>query len=70
MKVSVQITLEGATDKSIGFSEESYDGEVNEGCLERLVQTIIYAIPKQHFASFDVIEIYKDGKVIAHGENP
>lgn len=69
MKVSVQIILEGETDKAIGFFEEIYESEDNEGCLNKLAQAIIYAIPKQHFGEFDVIDICYQGKSVGHGEN-
>ena len=67
VKVFVLIRVE----KSSGhISESSYQDcyESEDTCLQNLAQSICYAIPKHDFPCFEVIEIFKDGKSVGHGE--
>lgn len=68
IKVTVQITIQNSL---IGTSMSSHKDiyEAEDGSLERLAQSIVYAIPKQDFPPFDVIEIFSNGKAVGHGEH-
>lgn len=65
----IKVTIEVTSDEGY-VSKNSYEiGYASEQpSLNDLAQTILYAIPKQDFLGFDIIQIFKDNKIVGHGE--
>lgn len=68
MNYKVRIDISVVTEDRVVNSSVQENYETEDSSLERLAQLIADAIPKHEFPMFDVIELYRDGKPVGHGE--
>ena len=70
VKVKIEVErLDEENGRSISYSHSEKEYFTEDASLEELAQLICYAIPKHDFPKFHVLEFYRDGKVVGHGES-
>lgn len=65
IKVEFTVTSSDETESRSSYEMNFYEDNFN---FNEFVQAIIYALPKHELPPFNVVEIFRDGESIGHGE--
>ena len=70
MKLTVNIKLQFRYDDEDEMTSDNTETFSKNGdiTLDQLANTILYALPNQHFSPFNIMELFSDGKSVGHGE--